>query len=51
MENNKIFKQQENLHAVNISEAWQELSSIDPSIKYGDSSLVYPSPKRTVRKG
>lgn len=45
MENNKIFKQQENLHAVNVSEAWQELSSIDPSIKYGDSSLVYPSPK------
>lgn len=40
METNKIFKQQENLHAVNISATWQELSSIDPSIKYGDSSLV-----------
>lgn len=40
MENNKIFKQQENLHAVNVSEAWQELLSIDSSIKYGDSSLV-----------
>lgn len=40
MGNNKIFKQQENLHAVNVSEAWQELLSIDSSIKYGDSSLV-----------
>src|SRR5574344_2703801 len=40
MGNNKIFKQQENLQKVNVTEAWQELSSIDPSIEYGDSSLV-----------
>ncbi len=45
MEQNEIYNQQKNLDQINVKSAWTELEKIKSSIKYGDDSIMYPSPK------